>query len=588
MKKLLVVSCLVFLFVFVTSVSASDIQSMTVGKNYRLKDLTTAGGLWPTRDGGWLMVGNTIWDKAMADEDAFLMKIKSTGVADWSRLWQSKSSTKSQGTGNNGGDYGLAVAELADGSFIMAGQINPGFITDAYLKKKESWGDIFVSKFNNQGKIAWTKMLGDYGLDLPGQLLINNDKSWLLVNSLSQTGFSDDIADQDAVPTYTVLDKYRVDGSRQLLKKINLSQVTLTAVSDGWLGIGNLFQPRPDSIVGLTDVSLFSDLPVVFKIDKNFRLLWAKTIETTPLVVPNVQVNADKTMTMTNLNYHLPASDFRSVVATPDNGCLVVGRLSPSVSTFSSTDSTELLAVKFDPDGNYQWARSLALNKPISDVMFMSTFQAVVTKDNGLALLGEFTKVDSDRDAKFQTYNKKFNDFYSKYKTTPGREEITPASKKDWAQILKLADGLSKTSRPNSLIIKTDLEFSPLWAKAIGNDKAIILQKLSASNDGGLTAVGRYETDVLNNVQSGVKHYFHDAVLIKINPQGEVPGAKGLISNYQLGATTDRSSQVIPLTTQISISDYKYQIDTKPKPSTPNQKVKTGELAPFFTLKSQK
>jgi hypothetical protein len=568
MKKIFTIIVTSSLMIFLSTPVWASIQTTAFAKSYRLKDLSDGLGLSVTRDGSYLVTGSTVFDKAMADNDAFLMKVGGQGNGQWARLFQSKSSTKSAGTGNNGGEYGLATSELIDGSILLAGRLDPGFITNDYLKYKEAWGDIFLSKFNKNGGHLWTKMVGDYGYDDFRQLLATTDNGWLLVNSISETGFGDDIADQEAVPKFTVIDKYQANGKRDWLKKINLSQVTIAPTTDAWVGVGQL-----------TGDSLFSTLPVAFKIDKNGNLIWAKRLESAPLTISNVSVGSSSNLILGSTNFHLPLGDFRTIVATPDAGCLVIGRL--SLVSNGATSDTKLVALKLGADGEYQWTRTISLARPLIDSAFMENFTAISTKDNNLALVGEFTKQDTEAQNRVMTLGKRIKEFYAQYNLSPGQENKTSASKKAWAQIIKISTDTIRPNWRNSLIIKTNLDFQPLWAKAIGNSKAITVNNLIPGNDGGVVAVGTYETQTLNFTKLGIKHYFKEAVLIKLDVNGGTADNRGLISDYELGEGSEINSYLFPAEADVFIRDFKYKIEASPKPITPIQKVKISELFPW-------
>jgi len=572
--------------VFSFAESSLVAKTASLARQYRLKDLSEAPGVWPTKDGGYILAGTTIWDRAFADEDAFLAKTDARGGLVWSRLFQSATYGKGGKLdfSRPGGDYGLFAAELTGGGYLLAGSLEPGFNDDEYLKYKESWGDIFLTRFDTAGRTSWTKMLGDYGYDKIRGLEPLADGGWFLLGSISGTGYGNDIADQQAIPTFTVMDRYRADGVRQSLKKINVSDTTLSATADGWVGVGELATVLPTTGIGIKEVTMGSSLPVVFKLDKDANLLWSKTIESIPWQMNTVQSIDQGKPTMGPTVMRLAGGQFKTVVATPDGGALALGFLSQLATTglnYAGDTNSTLVAVKFDPAGAYQWAHTVSLDRPVMDGAFFDVFKAIVAKDGNLVLLGNVTQKDDGQDAKRAAYVKAIGDFYAGFGLQPGEEEKTAASKKAWKALLEQGETAERMSRKNSVVVKTDLDFKPIWSKAIGQAKAISLTGLVAMPDGGVVMSGEHETDDLNFIRFGEKRYFHDAALVRLDANGDLSGNPDIVGDFRLGGVGDVSSYITTGDAALAVSDFKYAVDKSPKPRIVAQKTKVGTLAPW-------
>jgi len=104
----------------------TDAQGDTLwAKAYRGKSVTFGNSVYPTRDGGYIAVGNT--------DDVYLLKADARGDSLWSRIYGNPNITFS--------DAGYSVLQTTDGGYIIAGYtMIASCNTDVYLIKTDSLG----------------------------------------------------------------------------------------------------------------------------------------------------------------------------------------------------------------------------------------------------------------------------------------------------------------------------------------------------------------------------------------------------------------------------------------------------------------
>lgn len=85
--------------------------------------------------------------------------------------------------GGPGGEYGHAIVQLADSSFVVAGQTN-SFGAGA--------GDVYVVRFNKAGKLIWTKTIGGTGNDIARSMVKADGGSVVIAGSTTSFGAGQD------------------------------------------------------------------------------------------------------------------------------------------------------------------------------------------------------------------------------------------------------------------------------------------------------------------------------------------------------------------------------------------------------------
>lgn len=129
-----------------------------------------------TSDGGYALCGQTrTWGAGLYD--AFLIKINSTGIFQWGRVY-----------GGTGVDRAWDLVQTQDGGYAFTGT------TESYGVGVQ---DILLVKTNSNGQVSWARVYGEAGLD-DGRGLVEDNNGDLIIaghsRSFSNNGFDDMLA----------------------------------------------------------------------------------------------------------------------------------------------------------------------------------------------------------------------------------------------------------------------------------------------------------------------------------------------------------------------------------------------------------
>lgn len=291
-------------------------------KTYHLRDLTQGFGVMPTKDGGYLLSGDTIWSAGMAIPNPFVIKTDAKGNALWSQQFSSQSLALGLMSSRH---IGRLAAETTDGNIVVAQDILD-FIDAKYEIAKELYGDILITKLDPKGNRLWSTMIGDWSIDRPQKIWATPDGGVLLLGLFMKTGYGPE-ADTEAVPKYSVLGKIDKDGKVQWTKKLSWATVDMQYLADGsFIALADINILLPEQQKGsLGQEAVMTDLPTIIRLDSNLNTLWAKSIESIPMVYNNLDVSSTGT-TPGKTVLRMTAGDFNSVQLTPDGGFVAFGR----------------------------------------------------------------------------------------------------------------------------------------------------------------------------------------------------------------------------------------------------------------------
>ncbi len=109
-----------------------------------------ARDIFPTRDGGYVITGNTrSFQEGVTEKNkkknALVIKIDEQGNIQWSKTYGGK---------NN--DYGFCIRQTLDGGYIVVGE------TTSF---GASSGDIYMFKIDFEGKLQWSRRMGGKNLE---------------------------------------------------------------------------------------------------------------------------------------------------------------------------------------------------------------------------------------------------------------------------------------------------------------------------------------------------------------------------------------------------------------------------------------
>lgn len=537
-------------------------------KTYHLRDLTQGFGVVPTKDGGYLLSGDTTWSVGMAIPNPFVIKTNAQGSALWSRQFSSQSLALGMMSSRH---IGRLAAETTDGNIVVAQDILD--FTDAqYEISKEMYGDILVTKLDPKGNQLWSTLIGDWSIDRPQKIWATSDGGVLLLGKFMETGYGD-AADTEAVPKYSVMAKIDKSGKVQWTKKMSWAAVDMQYLADGgFVALADINVPLPEEQKGkLGQETVLTDLPTIIRLDSNLNTMWAKSIESIPMEYNNLDVSSTGT-TPGKTILRMTAGDFNSIQLTPDGGFIALGRypvaayqLTPGGSNSKGLlDPISYVAVKVDSQGNYKWAKSL--KTPLGT--YAIDFQAIKTTDNGFALMRDVIRDTEGQAAKSQDLankqeivTKKCKEFNCK---KPGDENTIPEVKPYAEAATKAAQVMNEAMASNIEIIKTDANFNPRWIKKLDVERDLSGYNAQPTADGGLVMAARIITTKQHMVMSSLEPY-EEAIMIKLDVNGNAGGCL-VVSDHRQVSVEDVSQYIVMQDIAATAEDLKLNINKSVKP----------------------
>jgi hypothetical protein len=512
--------------------SSKPINTTTFIKSYHLRDLTDGFDVVPTKDGGFILTGDTIWSTGMSVPNPFAIKTNAKGVPVWSRQFSSQSLPPRDSSTRH--EPHVSV-ETSDGNIITATDILD-FIDSKYESVLEVLGDILVTKINSKGTQVWSIMLGDYSVDRPQKIWAMPDGGVMLLARFAQTGYGNDVADISAVPKYSVLIRIDKNGKVLSSKKMGWEALDMQFLQDGgFIALTNIALPKveqPEGIIG-PEVTM-GDLPTIIKFNNSLGVEWAKSLEMIPSEMNTVTSYASSTFTMGKTKIRIMGGDFRAVQPTPDGGFLAVGfdnllltkgLNAGSIGSITSFTPHPFVIVKVDAAGTYQWARKLSI--PISSDITSIDFQMVRTSDGEFVIMQDVVH-DSDG-----------------IETKP------------------LAEMVAATAS-NIELIKMDAEGSPRWIKQFEIERALSGFRISPTVDKGVIVSGSFLTTKMHKVMLSMEPY-KEAALIKIDANGVVGGYAG-IEDHSEATVEDQSQYLVMQNMDVgSVQDTALRVNQKVK-----------------------
>jgi len=516
-------------------------QSTTFIKHYRLEVTDQAGGVWQTADGGYLLNGQTDDLNPFFPPEGFIVRTDSNGDVVWSKLFQSFEYTTDPMATPYGEENGKEIIELSDGSIIVVGELI-GFTDDEYLENKENWYDVYVTKLDKDGGLVWSKMIGDYGTDAVDQVFETNDGGFIVSLKVDQLCNCFEPTDMDK--NY-ILVKYNTAGERVWTKKTSFVKSSLYT---------NPFIIRPTVdgyiMIGQAEVSdeygfMSSTMPTVVKTDSDLNIIWAKDLEAVSQQYLNVTPNDDGTFDVGYTDMRLNAGDFQDVEITSDGGFITFGFFSSfitqgSYATFTVSTDIDLVAAKFDSDGNLLWVKSLDSDIQKREEQLYATKTA---DGNFIIMMKDYVG----------------SQFFDEYLNDPEKY-------------------LSGFYSSGAFLIKADEDFNIIWSKEIGGVDYIDPQDIQPTSDGGVVISGYYITPEVATVRFGENIYYQDALLIKLDINGEASGDDDWVSDYTSFTAADVSQYVVTHDLPTTIEDFVLQVDKTTAPAVPNHAAAVAAL----------
>jgi len=561
-------------------------KASTFIKHYRIKDWSEARGILQTKDGGYIFTGQSVYDKygVLSSEDAFISKIDAKGNHQWTKLFQTFHSVGIdkglEGNVKKGEEIGEDVIELKDGSFLMASQ-GTGFVDAEYLKHKEKWDDIFLTKFDKNGNHLWTKMIGDYSADNVHKLYATEDNGFLFSGHFSQTGFGK----KDA-PSDFVLIKFDKNGKKEWAKRIEMDYGDIEPLPDGaFIALGRIKTAGRES--GSAEKFEDSAIPAVIKFNSNFGIEWAKSLEIIPMEESVYNTDEEGHTHMTYRTKRNSAGKFIAI-RPMSNGYLALGILSPIFSGhsswYTSTDKFSLVAVKINNSGELEWAKAIKLNMELD--ANIREAKIIKTKDNGFVFKMDYLPPPrSDQENKAEIVDEKKEQLDNLCQSKNRVEDCENGKITDdpeillaWENYIKTVKSFENNLNNGLVLVKTDADFNPQWSKKISLEDYVYGYGVQPTSDNGLIIAGSYNTSILNYSWRMGQGYFQDTLLIKLDANGQVANNQGMISDYTDLSVRDVGPYLALKDFPPVVKSLSLKIDKKVQPKTPSLKTKVIDL----------
>jgi hypothetical protein len=576
-------------------------ENTTFVKTYRFYDQNGGIGVWPTEEGDYILAG---WTVPRLDDDSIIAKLDSQGDILWAKMVGSEvhySGPMGQGPAS---DNGYFTTQLKDGSYLLWGQTN-GYVGDAEADIYETPIDISLSKFNKNGEHSWTKTIGDLAGDTPVYCWPTNDGGFLLLLTLEELNAG--AAEVGDTNHYFALAKFNADGENKWTKKTNLNvgktmgdgeQVYFTFDYTEKSNIAIVGTMPSDDVSKDENEEVISSMPVIAKLDENEDLLWARSIETVPMeYYTGISDNYVK--------YRTSAGDFSAVQETSDGGYLAIGFLSPFAIRESGNDypysyetliDLSFLAVKFDENGEFKWAKTIEPGL----YSFDNKFKVVETPDNDFIIMFNYMsggeQLLGDPYENYMSAAEELTTLCNEKDCTLNDLQTDPELKALNDKMNEAQDQWFSTSVGHIALIKIDDESNVKWIRNIGPEvKPYDIRKstgapyqfvgkdIKIDNDGEILVAGNHGSDVVCSVQFGISFYCNDALLIKLDINGNLFDNSGLVTNHYDVSQRDLSQYIITREVEPEISDYSISIKSQ-QPSIVGKSTKaTTTLASFMT-----
>ncbi|HAI98795.1 TPA: hypothetical protein DCL30_04665 [Candidatus Peribacteria bacterium] len=475
--------------------------SDTFIKTYRMRDRAEGYGVLSLKDGGYLLTGDTTYSSGMGVWNAFVVRTDAKGAALWSRQFGSMSAAQGVLT-----ETKRLSVETSDGNLVVAGDIID-FYDAAYEDRKEGWGDVMVTKLDGDGNRIWSTMVGDYSMDFPQRMWAASDGGVILLAKLKEMGHGSDIADFDAVPGYSAVIKFDGKGKVQWSRKMDWVATDMEALADGgFIAVAD---------VAAADVPM-GKLPAIIRLDNTAKVLWSKSIETTPMEIPSVTGTTSDDLKIGMKQFRLSGGDFRSVKQAPDGGFIAFGRyfnaaqfIGGGASVQSLIDAIPTVAVKVNAQGKYQWARSVKTTGGTLD----TDLHVAKTNDGGFVIARNVMR--------------------------------KAGSLKDMVSTVEL--------------VKVNANADPQWGKKIDIERNTAGYDIRPARDGGVVVSGRVVTTEQHMIMGSLEPY-EEALLVKADINGNVSGA-GVVTDGAQAIAGDVSSYLIMQNMTVRTEDLKLPIN---------------------------
>jgi hypothetical protein len=317
-----------------------------------------------TADGGYIFAGYSI-SSANGDVsqtshggfDYWVVKLNSLGIIEWDKLLGGSNSDKAQ-----------SIRQTPDGDYIIAGyslSSNSGDVTQTTHGITDYW----IVKLNSTGNILWQKLLGGTGNEIPYDIAIHADGSYVIAGESTSSANGDVTGvNHGAAGTtdYWIVRLNNLDGNIIWNKLLGGSgeetaQSIQAPTGDGYIIAGHSTSSANGNVTGTTHSPGNNDLWIV-RLDRFGNITWNK------LIGGN---NDDQAY---------------SIKQTTDGGFIVAGDSRSSsggdISASNHGGISDYLLFRLDGTGNILW------NRLFGGIDIDHAYSVIQTADGGYAIAG--------------------------------------------------------------------------------------------------------------------------------------------------------------------------------------------------------
>ena len=334
-------------------------------KNYGGSEFDIASSIIQTKEGGYIIVGNSTSDdgdltRPEGGWDYWIIKINSVGELEWEKTF-----------GGSSSEYANSIIQSEDGGYIIAGSTGS---TDGSVAKNKGSFDYWILKLNAIGELEWEKTFGGTKSDRANSISQTKDGGFIIAGySSSNDG---DISNAKGLRDYWIV-KINSIGELEWGKSFGGSlneeaHSIIQTSDDGYIVAGQCESVDGDITNAIGDYDYW-----IIKLNAIGELEWEKSFGG---ILRDVA---------------------KSIIETKNGEYLVVGNsFTKDISEFPELNgASDILIIKLNSIGDIQWEKSIGGSyEEIAE-------EIKPTKDNGYIIAGYTNSIDGNINKNYGNYD---------------------------------------------------------------------------------------------------------------------------------------------------------------------------------------